>query len=126
MKALSLLLLAGLTLLTGCNDPEAEKANAMLIRASAAIKTPLQLDQYTTLVKVSVPELLLQEFVYEVTDVGIPLLESKFPQIQKDAVARACMRIGHVVKYNGRDRFVWQNAGRVLREVIITKADCSH
>lgn len=126
MKALSLLLVASLLALPGCkDDAAATKAHEALIVASAAIKTPLRLDSYTTLVRVSVPERLLQEFVYEVTEPGIKVLEAKFPELAEKARRQSCSSFSHVVKYDGRERFVWQRYGRTLREVTITKADCA-
>jgi len=124
MKALSLLLAASLLVLGGCKDPAADKAHAMLVQAAAAIKTPIQLDAYTTLVKVWVPARLTQEFVYDVTDAGLPLLESKFAEIEAKARRKGCASFSHVVKYDGREHYVWQNKGAVVRDITITKADC--
>lgn len=103
---------------------EADAAHQALVKASAAIKVPSQLDSKTTLTKVSMPEKLTQEFEYDISPDGRPLIDEGFDKMITRAKTLNCMANSHVVKFNGKVRYTWRIDGKVVKQQTIAKSDC--
>ncbi len=86
------------------------------------MKTPMVIDEHTTLVSVDVLPGMVQRMTYEVNDAAA--LDAAFDAMRPRITKASCMKAGLVMSYGTTDLYVWAQNGVELKSLRVTREDC--